>query len=168
MTCYAIPAWRKTDCRQGQGCRKRRRAKPEGNTGIRNQGSRQQLHLKKERTTGNGIRGWSRRQEPCLGSRTTLDNTFRKIVEWEITKQIVRTSIRLQKMSVRTLWRGQPPKQKKVTAHRLRVMGIGELTTFGTVSCTDQRKMMVINWSGLYLIRELLGTSNLKEAAVGE
>jgi hypothetical protein len=40
----------------GQRCR----ATPEGVTGIRNQGSRQQLHLRKERTTGNGIRGRSR------------------------------------------------------------------------------------------------------------
>jgi hypothetical protein len=51
--------------------RKRHQAKPEGITGIRNKGSRQQLHLRKDRTTGNGIRGWRRRQEPHLGSRTT-------------------------------------------------------------------------------------------------
>jgi hypothetical protein len=49
-------------------------AKLEGITGIRNQGSRQQL---------------------CLGSRTTLSKTFRKTVELEFAKQIVGTLIRL-------------------------------------------------------------------------
>jgi hypothetical protein len=96
--------------------------------------------VRKERTTGSGIRGYSRRQEPCLGSRTAL----RKTVEQEIAKQIVRISIRLQKMSVRTLWRGRPhPKQKKETADRLRVMDVGALTPLGTFSCTNQRKMVI-------------------------
>jgi hypothetical protein len=49
---------------------KRRRTKPEGITGIRNQSSRQLLCLRKERTTGISIRGRSRRQELRLGSQT--------------------------------------------------------------------------------------------------
>jgi hypothetical protein len=63
MTCRVIPARRKGHCRQGQGkgkavpktqkgwmFKKRRRAKPEGITEIWNEGSREQLCLRKERT----------------------------------------------------------------------------------------------------------------------
>jgi hypothetical protein len=64
---------------------KRHQVKPKGITGIRDQGSRQQLRLRKK-TTGNGICGWSRRQEPHLGSRTILNKTFRKTVVLEIAK----------------------------------------------------------------------------------
>lgn len=49
---------------------------------------------------GNGIRGRSRRQEPCMGSKA-CEQTH----ELEVAKQILGTSIKLQKMSVRTLWR---------------------------------------------------------------
>jgi hypothetical protein len=68
MTRCATPAWCKGHYQQRQGkdkavprtqkgqmSRKRRWAKLEGITGIRNQGSRQQLHLRKKRITGNGI-----------------------------------------------------------------------------------------------------------------
>jgi hypothetical protein len=130
MTRCAIPAWRTGHYHQGQGkdkavprthkgqtSRKRHWEKLKGIIRIRNQGSRQQLHLKKERTTGNGITGQSRRQEPHLGSRTTPNQTFRKTAEQEIAKQIVRTSTRLQKMSVRTLGRGPPPPKRKKKLH---------------------------------------------------
>jgi hypothetical protein len=51
---------------------------------------------------------------PSLGSRTALNETFPKTVQLEIAKQIVTASIRLQKMSVTTLFRFWPPlKQKK-------------------------------------------------------
>jgi hypothetical protein len=121
ITHCAVLAQRKGSCRHGQGkdkavprtqkgwtFRTRHWMKPEGINGIRNQGSRQQLHLRKDRTTGNGVIGWSRRKDPHLGSRTTFGRIFRKTVELEIAKQIVGTSIRLWKMSIRTLWRGQP------------------------------------------------------------
>jgi hypothetical protein len=58
--------------------------KPEGITGERNKVSRQQLCLRKHRTTGDSIRGQSRRQEPRLGSRTTLGRIFWKTVELEV------------------------------------------------------------------------------------
>jgi hypothetical protein len=82
---------------KGQTFGKKCRAKLEGITGIRNQGSRQQLCLRKERATGSGIRGWSRVQEPCLGNRTTLNKTTRKTIELEIAKQIVRTLLDCRK-----------------------------------------------------------------------
>jgi hypothetical protein len=91
MTRRTIPAQCKGHGRRGQSqdnvargtpkgrtFGKRRRSKPEVITGIRNQESR---------------------QEPCLGSRTTLGRIFGKIVEMEVPKQIVGTSIRLQEMS---------------------------------------------------------------------
>jgi hypothetical protein len=75
---------------KGQTFRKKRWVKLEGISGMRNQGSRQQLCLRKERTTGSGIRGWSRRQEPCLEKRTILNKTSRKTAGLEVAKQIVR------------------------------------------------------------------------------
>jgi hypothetical protein len=62
----------------------------------------------------NGIRSRGLKERLHLGSRRTLNKTFTQTIELEIAKQTVRTSIRLQKMNVRTLWRAQPPlKQKK-------------------------------------------------------
>jgi hypothetical protein len=56
---------------------KRRRAKLEGISEIRNQGLKEQLHLRKERTSS---------------------RMFRKTIELEVTDQIVGTSIILHKM----------------------------------------------------------------------
>jgi hypothetical protein len=52
----------------------------------------------------------------------------------EIIKQTVGTSITLQKMNVKTLWRGQPPSKTKkdTTNNRLRVMDVGALATLRT------------------------------------
>jgi hypothetical protein len=68
---------------------KRRWKGPECKDGIRKQGSRQELCLKKERTTSNGIRGRSSTQRLRLGSRTTLNKTFRRTVELDVVKRIV-------------------------------------------------------------------------------
>jgi hypothetical protein len=49
------------------------------------------------------------------------------------------------------------------TAHR-----VGALTTLGTFALTDRKsKMMAINLGRSHLIRELLGTSGLKNGAAG-
>jgi hypothetical protein len=72
---------------KGQTFRKRRRAQLECSNIIRRQGLKERLYL---------------------GSRRTLSKTFKHIVELEIAKQRVRTSIRLPKMSVRTSWKGWP------------------------------------------------------------
>jgi hypothetical protein len=88
------------------------REETSGATGMQqwntDQGSRRQLRLRKETTTGNGITGRIRRQEPHLGSKTTFGRIFRKTVELEVAKQIVGNPIRLQKMSDWTLWRDVP------------------------------------------------------------
>jgi hypothetical protein len=75
MTYNAIPAWCKGHIHQAQGqdnvarrtwkgqtFGKRHHAQPKGSNGIRNGDIMEQLFLRKERTTGNGIRGQSRRQ----------------------------------------------------------------------------------------------------------
>jgi hypothetical protein len=49
---------------KGQTFGKRHGEKLEGISEIRNQDSKERLCLRKERTTGNCIRGWRRRQEP--------------------------------------------------------------------------------------------------------
>jgi hypothetical protein len=58
---------------KGRTFGKKRRAQSESSNGIQDRGSRRQLCLRKDRATGNGIRGRSRRQEPRLGSRTTIN-----------------------------------------------------------------------------------------------
>jgi hypothetical protein len=100
MTRSAIPALCKGHDRdsvargtsKGQMFGKRYQAQLKYNNSIRRQGLKQRLHL---------------------GSRRALNKTFRQIVELDIAKQTVRTCIRLQKMSVRSLWRGQPPPKRK-------------------------------------------------------
>jgi hypothetical protein len=94
MTRHANPTWRKGHCHQGQGkdkavprtqkgqtFRKRHRVKQEGINGIRNQGLKEQLHLRKKRTP---------------------NRIFGKTKELEVAKHIVGTSSRLRKMNVRT------------------------------------------------------------------
>jgi hypothetical protein len=68
----------------------------EGSNGIRDQDLKEQLCLRKERISG-GI--------------------FRKTVELEVAKQIVRTFVILRKMSDWALWRGQPPPKPKKRLH---------------------------------------------------
>jgi hypothetical protein len=54
------------------------------------------------------------KQQLLLGSMRTLNETLRQILQMEITKLIVGSSIRLWKMSMRTLWRSQPPPKQKI------------------------------------------------------
>jgi hypothetical protein len=106
MNHHAIPAQRKGHCREGHvkekavpgnqkgwTFRTRRWAKPEGVNGIRNQDSRQQLGLE---------------------NTENVNETFKETLGLEITKRIAESSIRIRKMSVRTLWKDEPhPKCKK-------------------------------------------------------
>jgi hypothetical protein len=88
-----------------------------------------------------------------LRSSRTLGRIFRKIVELGVAKQIVRTSIRLWKMTDWTLWKAwPPPKTKEETAHRVGAINVGALTTVGTFGRTNQRKMMVVHldWLASY------------------
>jgi hypothetical protein len=99
---------------KGQMLGKRRRAQPESIAGVRNEGSRQQLRLRKERVTGNDIKERSRSQELSLGSQKTFYETLGQTLEFGVVERAVGTSIRLWKMSVGTSWRGRaPPKRKK-------------------------------------------------------
>jgi hypothetical protein len=123
----AIPARRKGHVRQGYGqdsvargapkgrtLERKQRTRQEGRDGMRDRDVKEQLLLRKERTTSNGIKGRSRRPEPHLGSRTTLNKTFRKTAELEVPRQILGTSIRLRTMSDWTLWRGRSPPKRKI------------------------------------------------------
>jgi hypothetical protein len=70
--------------------------------------------LKKAATSEEGEDNRQRHQRTEQETGATSVKTFRKTIELEIAKQIAETSIRLLKMSVTTLWRGQPsPKRKK-------------------------------------------------------
>jgi hypothetical protein len=79
-----------------------------GNNSIREQGSKQQLRLRKKTTTGNSIRGRSRRQELYWRSQKRLYETLGQTFKLEVMKRAVVTSIRRRKTSVRTLGRGRP------------------------------------------------------------
>jgi hypothetical protein len=127
MTRCAFPAQHKGHCCQGRGkdkavprtqkgwtFRKRHWTKLEGI----NKDLKKQLHVRKE-----GI--------------------FKETLELEIAKRIARSSVRIRKMSVRTLWRGRPPLKQKEATSGLRARDVGALTTLGTFACTDQRKMVI-------------------------
>jgi hypothetical protein len=60
-----------------------------GNKRINDLGGRWPLYLRKERTTMNGIGGWSSGQRSHLGSGETLKKTLYEIFRGKITKQIV-------------------------------------------------------------------------------
>jgi hypothetical protein len=72
--------------------KKRHQAKPEGSHGLRNRNPKEQLHL---------------------GSGRTSRGIYRKALLLEIMKQIDASSVRMQKMSVRTLWRGRSLQNRK-------------------------------------------------------
>jgi hypothetical protein len=88
----AVPVWRKGRCHKGPTVEKRRRKGPECNNGIKDRCARQQLRLRNGRTS---------------------NKTFRQAAELDAVKQIVGTSIRLRKMSIRTLWGSRPPPTRK-------------------------------------------------------
>jgi hypothetical protein len=74
---------------------KERQVQLECNNGIRDRGAVWQLRLRKDTTTGNGIRGQSRRQELHLGSKKTLYETLGQTLELEVVKQTVGISNRI-------------------------------------------------------------------------
>jgi hypothetical protein len=84
---------------------------------------KEQLHLRKERTSG---------------------RIFRKTTELEIAKQTVGTSTRLWKMSVRTLWRGQPLQNKRRGAHRVKARDDETPATLGSLSTLTERRISII------------------------
>jgi hypothetical protein len=100
MTRGAIPELRKRHCYHGQSkdkavprtqkgrtFEKRRWAKPEGINGIRDRDLKEQLCLRKERTS---------------------DRILGKTIGLEIVKRTVGSSIRIRKTSVNILCKGQP------------------------------------------------------------
>jgi hypothetical protein len=77
-------------------------------------GDRRPLHLRKERTTTNGIGWWSSGQRSHLGSGGTRKKTLYEIFRRKIAKQAVGTSSRLRRMMGWTLWKvWTTPKHKK-------------------------------------------------------
>jgi hypothetical protein len=55
------------------------------------------------------------------------------------------TPIILQKMNVRTLWKGQSPMKQKKKRHRVEAINVGALSTLRTLGHANQRKMVVVN-----------------------
>jgi hypothetical protein len=79
---------------KGWTFKKRRRARPKRNSAIRERGLRLEL---------------------CLQSRETFYEAFGQIIGLVVVKRAVESSIRLRKMSVKTLWRSwAPPKRKNI------------------------------------------------------
>lgn len=67
---------------------------PECSSSIRDRGLKEHLHL---------------------GSKRTLNKTFRQTIELEIAKRIVGSSSRMWRQSVGALWSGRPPPKQKKT-----------------------------------------------------
>jgi hypothetical protein len=78
-----------------------------------------------------------------------VNETFRETLGLEIAKRIARTSIRVQKMSVRILWRGCPPppsETKEEITSSLRAIDVRVLIILGSFSPINREsRMMVIN-----------------------
>jgi hypothetical protein len=82
-----------------------------------------------------------------LGSERTCGRIFRKALVLEIVKRRVEPSVRIRKMNVRTLWRGQsPPKRKKRPLYnsRLNAMDVGALISLEIYALTDRKSRMMV------------------------
>jgi hypothetical protein len=58
-----------------------------------------------------GIRDRDLKEQLCLRIKRTSSRIFRKALMLNIMKQRVKPSVKIQKMSDWTLWRGQPPQK---------------------------------------------------------
>jgi hypothetical protein len=85
-----------------QTCDKRRRTRPECNSGIR----------RLSKTPGNGMRGWTRKLDRRLKERT-LNEAIRKSPRREIVRLIFESSVGLREPGSGTLWKCQPPPKWK-------------------------------------------------------
>jgi hypothetical protein len=133
MTCHAVPVWLEVHGHQEQGQDNVVRGTQKGpNFGTR---------CRSNPRGKNGIRNQDVKKQLCLGKERTFCRISRKTVELEGSA---------------------PSGTKKITAHGVRFMDVGALTTLETFACTNQRKMMVINLDVL-----ALRTRGHKEGAAG-
>jgi hypothetical protein len=101
-----------------------RRTLPECNNDIRDRGANQQLLLRKKRT---------------------LNKILRRSEVLEIANLIVRSSVRLRRTGVMTLWRGRSPSQtEEETTNSLHAGAIGTPANFLSFAHTDRKKKMAI------------------------
>jgi hypothetical protein len=101
---------------------KRHRVDPEGNTGIKDPGARQQLRLRNEKTAGRI--SWK---------------THEKMFGLETVKRTAGSPVPLQKSKVWTLWRGRPPPKHK--------MGVTHGVRAGNVGAPATRILSPHNWN---------------------
>jgi hypothetical protein len=116
--------------------KRKQRTCQEGSNGIRDRDVKEQLCLRKERTTGNGIRGWSRRRRLQLVSTGNVNETFRETLELEITKRIAGNFHLTMENKLRDIVQGSAPSEMKeeTTYSAVRAGNVGALTTLGTVA----------------------------------
>jgi hypothetical protein len=86
---------------------------PECKSGIWRRDVKRLPHLRKERKSTNGIKGWRPGQRSLLGKGGTLRINLYEIFGGKITKQVVGTSRRLRRIGIWRLWRGRPPPKRK-------------------------------------------------------
>jgi hypothetical protein len=77
---------------KGRTFQKRRRKQPKFNNGIRDRGLKQQLRL---------------------GSKENFKEALERTIVFKIVKLAAGSSVRIKKMSVKTLWRSRPPSKRK-------------------------------------------------------
>jgi hypothetical protein len=87
---------------EGRTDEKRRRTRPECNSGIRSL----------SKTPGNGMRGWTRKLDRRLKERT-LNEAIRKSPRRDIVRLIFESSVGLRVPGNGTLWKCRPPPKRK-------------------------------------------------------
>jgi hypothetical protein len=113
---------------------KRRRAKPEGIRGIRNQSSRQQLRPRKETAPGNSLRERSRRQGLRLGSQKIIiwdPQTNYRVGGREVSSRDFQRIVESERLDI---VEGSAPSEmeEETTNNSFRAMDVGALTTLRT------------------------------------
>jgi hypothetical protein len=73
----------------------------------------ERVDIRKDALGSTGMQQWHKEPRPkgaiTSGKQGPVNGTFMETIGLEIEKRIAGSSIRIRKMSVRTLWRGRPP-----------------------------------------------------------
>jgi hypothetical protein len=67
----------------------------------------------KDPECNNGINGEGERQQLCLGNKETFYEVLGQTIGLEIVRHTIRSSVRIRKTRVKTLWKSRPPPMPK-------------------------------------------------------
>jgi hypothetical protein len=83
----------------------------------------------------NSVGDQSLKQQLRLGSKRNVNEPLRQTIVLEVIKLTARSSVKVPKMSVKTLWRSWPPPKRKT---RLLIAGVPGI--HGSFACTNQKR----------------------------